>query len=63
MTTLAYNQSIEWVNHIFALNPNISLDELYNLIENNNTDLDSQIALTRTWLQLIRNVQYDKYPI
>ena len=56
MTTLAYNQSIEWVNHIFALNPNISLDEL---IENNSTDLDSQIALTRTWLQLIRNVQYD----
>ena len=59
MTTLAYKQSTEWFNHIFTLNPNISLDELHNLIENNNTDLDSQIALTRTWLQLIRNVQYD----
>lgn len=59
MATLAYNQSIEWINHIFALNPIISLDELHNLIENNNTDLDSQIALTRTWLQLIKNIQYD----
>jgi len=59
MTTLAYNQSTEWIKHIFALNPNISLDELHNLIENNNTDLDSQIALTRTWLQIIRNVHYD----
>jgi hypothetical protein len=57
MKTLAYNQSTEWINHIFTLSPNISLDELHNLIENNNTDLDSQIALTRTWLQLIRNVQ------
>ena len=59
MTTLAYKQSTEWIKHIFALNPNISLDELHNLIENNNTDLDSQIALTRTWLQIIRNVHYD----
>lgn len=59
MTTLAYNQSTEWINHIFTLNPNISLDELHNLIENNNTDLDSQIALTRTWLLLIRNIQDD----
>ena len=59
ITTLAYNQATEWINHIFTLNPNISLDELHNLIEKNNTDLDSQIALTRTWLQLIRNIQCD----
>ena len=59
MTILAYNQSTEWINYIITLNPNISLDELHNLIENNNTDLDSQIALTRTWLQLIRNIQCD----
>lgn len=59
ITILAYNQSTEWLNNIFTLNPNISLDELHNLIENNNTDLDSQIAVTRTWLQLIRNVQYE----
>ena len=59
ITILAYNQSTEWLNNIFTLNSNISLDELHNLIEKNNTDLDSQIALTRTWLQLIRNIQCD----
>mgnify|MGYP004001759317 CR=1 FL=1 len=45
----------EWFKNIFEQTPNITLENIHNLVEQNKGDDQSQILLSRTWLDLLQN--------
>lgn len=49
----------KWFNAILQNNPNITLEQLHVLVEQNKGGESSQILLTRTWIDLLQNCPRD----